>query len=528
MKMLQKHWKLIAIVLVGFMLRMWQVGTLTAVLNRDEAALAYNALLLKETGKDEWQQTWPLALQSFGDYKLIGYPTVLVASFSVFGYNDVAVRLPSVLAGTALIYLGYLFTKRVLQLEKNYALIVAALIAVQPVFFFYSRIAFEANVALLLFVLLLICLFDQKKEESKNRVLSLVAILGLGLAAVFTYNTPLLLLPFVILAVVLWFGVKEWKKWLVPVVVLLIICGAGFSSLFSLSAQKSGITIFSDENVWKQSVEYHNQFSGPLQKILGSKYVFYTQIILSNYVKSFSPQFLVLKGGEHPWHTLNGWGHVYLLTYIFAIVGIVQQLFVIVQYLLKHFIHKKKEKFPTVSVVFIYLLFVSLLPSVVTVDAPHATRSLFFFFLLMLFAVKGLEMIVERVKDQNKVFFSFAMLLGFTSILYLTAYFRTYGTQSYTILQGGLCEVIQKVESDNNKSKVAVIDDAGYFYIQVAWCLKMKPETFFSTVQKHLPDRIGFRYGYKVGKYRFIVSPADRLEDEDTLIIREQGKWEIK
>ncbi|KKU82941.1 MAG: hypothetical protein UY10_C0019G0001, partial [Microgenomates group bacterium GW2011_GWA2_47_8] len=57
--------------------RIWQLGILPLALNRDEAALAYNAVLLAETGKDEWGRSWPLALQSFGDFKLIGYPAVL-------------------------------------------------------------------------------------------------------------------------------------------------------------------------------------------------------------------------------------------------------------------------------------------------------------------------------------------------------------------------------------------------------------------------------------------------------------------
>src|SRR5258708_7256406 len=93
-------WFLIFIFLFGLVLRFWQLGSIPVILNRDEAALAYNAFLLKETGKDEWSKTWPLTLQSFGDYKLIGYPLLTIGSFFLLGYTDFAVKFPSAFFGS--------------------------------------------------------------------------------------------------------------------------------------------------------------------------------------------------------------------------------------------------------------------------------------------------------------------------------------------------------------------------------------------------------------------------------------------
>ena len=113
------NWLLISITLLAFFLRVWQLGQLPAILNRDEAALAYNAYLLSTTGQDEWQKSWPLTLESFGDYKLAGYPLLLIPFLKIFGLTDLAVRLPSALAGTVLVPLVFLLAKKIKFIDSG-------------------------------------------------------------------------------------------------------------------------------------------------------------------------------------------------------------------------------------------------------------------------------------------------------------------------------------------------------------------------------------------------------------------------
>jgi hypothetical protein len=63
---------LVLITLLAFSVRFILSDSLPAALNRDEAAIGYNAMLLSQTGLDEWGRSWPLALESFGGYKLPG------------------------------------------------------------------------------------------------------------------------------------------------------------------------------------------------------------------------------------------------------------------------------------------------------------------------------------------------------------------------------------------------------------------------------------------------------------------------
>lgn len=504
---------LIVIVLLGFVLRVWNVGSLPVILNRDEAALGYNALLLKETGKDEWGKTWPMALESFGDYKLVGYPIAVIGSFFVFGYTDFAVRFPSVLGGTLLIVLTYFFAQKILKFDKKFALLSAFVIAITPVYFFFSRMAFEANLALALFVGALILLFS--KTSIKQKFIDEFALFLLFIA-IFIYNTPLLLLPFSLPLLIFWRGYKKPRKWLLPVIGMCAVIAIGASTLLTLSKQKSGITIFTDETVWQQSVNYHNQFSGLAQKLMGNRVVFFGRIIAQNYVATFSPQFLVIRGGSHPWQALPGYSHLYWCIYILGIIGILVSIF-----------HLNKTK-----ILLLYLLFLSPLPAVITVDAPHATRSLLFFFIFTMFAIIGLQKILALIAKKWRVYglSLFVTIISIEAMFYFITYFTQYPHESYEILQGGYAQKLQEVEKAYPNDKIAVVDGGGYQYILTAWYLQVSPHQFFATVDKHLPDKIGFQYGYKIGHYRFIASPNDRFADEKHLLTWDsnQDAWIIK
>lgn len=532
----KSSWVLAVIFLLGLCLRFWQLGQVPVILNRDEAALGYNALLLKETGKDEWGQHWPVALQSFGDYKLIGYPLATVISFSLFGYFDWAVKLPSALAGSLLILVSYWGVKKLLHWRDSEALLLSFLIALQPVFFFYSRIAFEANVALTFFVGSLFFYFRPNSAQhthqkvTNNWTQDLVGGVLL-LVAIFTYNTPLLLLPFLILLLIWWRGMKQPRKWLFGAFSMSVVFMIGVTTLFSLTKQKSGITIFNDENTWLASVQYHQQFSGFEQKILGNKVAFYGRILLEHELQTFSPVFLVERGGSHPWHSLPGWGHFYWSTYILGLLGVVGIIWEILSAIQKHFSVWKDFNLKS-KLLLLFLFLVSPIPSIVTVDAPHATRSLFFLWLWLIFSIAGLLYLQQLFKRFIRKPYLLVLLIivleSGESLNYFNHYFRDYPAESNAILRGHYQETLQEVTQDQKVTKAAIIDDGGYQYILTAWYLKMSPARFFATVQKQLPDKIGFRYGYTLDKYRFIKQPADRFQDEKTLIEWNStvGKWQ--
>jgi hypothetical protein len=522
------------IFMLGLGLRLYSVNSLPSILNRDEAALAYNALLLKETGKDEWGRSWPIALESFGDYKLIGYPLALITSFSLFGYSDFAVRVPSVIAGSLLVLVGYWWA-RSLRFSVTGSLLVSLIIAVTPVFWFYSRMAFEANLALLMFTLAvgLVWFGVQHRPWWLTDTLAV----GLMLVAVFTYNTPLLLLPFMVVTVPLIRGLKQLRAWILPVSGWVLVGVVAAQVLLPLSAQKSSITLFSDETTLTQAGVYRQQFTGLAQKTLGHRLAYLGLLTSKNFFASFTPSFLVTKGGSHPWHQLPVSGHMYWTVYVLSLLGGGWVIIDLKRKKLRLIQHQRivkwlESKFAAGwfnrNWLLVYMLIVSLIPASITVDAPHATRSLLAFFALSILSLILVEK-SARKKMSLKPYLIVATLVGLEATHYGWLYFHEY-PQQQGAFQPGLAQVLQEVEMKYPGQAVAFVDGGGYDYILTAWYLKLSPSDFFTTVVKQQPDRIGFKYGEKVGKYHFIAKAADRKPEEPVLIEwnNQELKWVVK
>jgi len=185
----------------------------------------------------------------------------------------------------------------------------------------------------------------------------------------------------------------------------------------------------------------------------------------------------------------------------------------------------------------LFLVVSSLAPSVITVDAPHATRSLFFFFLLSVYSGVAAEWLLKTTLINQKKLsvcqLCFAVLffvgVSIETKTYYEKYFSSYPKQSAVILKAGLGEQLNKMETrlSNSPDQVAVVDPDGFHYISVAWALKMSPNQYFASINHHLPDRIGLKYGYRVGRYRFIANREDRLPEDKHIIewYQDIGHW---
>jgi len=539
-KVINKYLVVIGLVFLmaaGAGVRFFHLATNPVMLNRDEAALAYNAFLLKEAGVDEWQQPWPLALQSFGDYKLPGYIWLTILSFAAFGYSDWAVRVPAAVAGTLLILVTYWLTRR-LNWEKHWSILAAALIAFLPVFVFYSRMAWEANVSLLLTVLSLGLIWFQPDKRLHSHREDLVGT-GILLWSVFTYNTPFLLLPFLIVILPLRRGWKQLDRWLWVVMGLLIVFALAAVVQLPISTQKSGITLFSDQNVWLASVEYRQQFTGVAQTVLGNKYVFLAQLLAQKWWGSFSPHFMVIKGGDHPWHQLPGYAHFFWDSYLLSLIGVVT-LFVMT---IKKSLATFSQTFTLSQVqlsqdgLSLYLLLISLLPAIITVDAPHATRSLLFFFLLIINGVAGARHLIKVLASPARegqlslaiiVVFILSTTVQFTQ--YFAHYLQEYPRQSYFNFQGGYPELITKLDQDYPHKEIAIVDGPGFQYVVTAWYLKTSPQEFFDTIIRQQPDKLGFRYGQQLQQFHFIADDDDRSDKEGIVVEwnRDNSEWIVK
>lgn len=518
-------WLLIFITLFAVMIRFWQLNTLPAALNRDEAALGYNAWLLQTTGKDEWGMHWPVALKSFGDYKLPGYPLATIISFTIFGRSDWSVRFPAALAGSLLPLAIWWLTKQ-LGWNRSSRILVAALVAGLPFAIFYSRMAFEANVALTLVVISLGWLLFalQAPHPTQFNKGLLIATIGWFLA-IFTYNTPLLLTPFVIVGLLLWLGKYNWQRAIIACLALGLVMGLGFSQLWQLSQHKAGITIFSDPTIESQIVDRYLSLTGWQQKIFGSRWWVYGTKISQNFIASWSPQFLVTHGGSHPWHNVPGTAHLTWFVYVFGIIGTIHQSFFAFKTL---FTRQKVINQATQNFLW-FLMIAALAPAVVTVDAPHATRSLLFMLLLTLMSIPGAQFFLQAIRQYHV---SLSKIVTFCLLIwasqgtyhYLNTYFNRY-PQTQDMFQPGLATILPPL---SNTTKPIIVAGDGYTYISLAWYQPIQPTDFLATIERHPIDTIGFAAGKKVGNYT--IRPDFKTPDADQSILLEwrDHAWRIR
>src|SRR3990167_11448577 len=109
------------IILVAGFLRCYRLGQVPPALDWDEASLGYNAWALLETGRDEFGNSWPLSIRSFGDYKPPIYTYLLIPSTKIFGRTEFAIRFPSALAGTLTVAVTYFLVGVLLRSDLGFA-----------------------------------------------------------------------------------------------------------------------------------------------------------------------------------------------------------------------------------------------------------------------------------------------------------------------------------------------------------------------------------------------------------------------
>lgn len=324
-------------------LRVYRLATDPPHLYWDEAAIGYNAYAIGQTGKDEWGRDWPVMFRSFGDQKLPGYIYVTAAVVKVLGATDLAVRLPSALAGTGLVAVVFFLVRELgvwdkVVRGKKVALLASFFVAVSGWNLQFSRGGFEANLGL---TLLFCGVWLFVRWLSRKNIGGLV-LAGASLAgAMYSYHSAVLLAPLAVvtLLVVFW---SDWQKvaWQLGLAGLVTVV-----LLFPLSSEY----IFSPLGRTRATaVGFLNMPGDPVTNFQ------------ANYVANFSLDYLFFRGDQAGRHSVKKLGQLFLWQFPFVLGGL---------YLLA----KTRSK---TSFLFICLLLQGNLPVAFSDVSPHAIRGL--------------------------------------------------------------------------------------------------------------------------------------------------------
>ncbi len=181
------HWILLAVVLcIGTVVRFWNLGG--PGLHGDEETMAMAAMHIVRDG-------WPILPSGMFYPRGLSELYLMAASAQIFGESEWAFRLPSALAGVAMIYLSYVAGRRFLRPQWNIAL--AATVALLPQLIEYSQTARMYIFMLACIAGALVCIFAWERSGRIGWLIGavLALIFGIELHALAVTCALLLLMP---------------------------------------------------------------------------------------------------------------------------------------------------------------------------------------------------------------------------------------------------------------------------------------------------------------------------------------------
>lgn len=491
---------LVATLILAAGLRLvYLLGQNVQALNQDEAAILLNARFIWESGMDEWSQRQPIVFQSFGDYKLPGYIYGTSVVGGLFGFNMWSVRLLSWLAGLVNLVLTYFLAKRLFNSHQT-GLIASGLMFLSPWSWHFSSVGFEANLGLAMWLGALLLVLDRRINWLKTLAVALLILVG-GL----TYNSPLLLSPLLLWGL-FWIH-PSWKfKQAAMAVAIILAVSVVFWLTWPATAQKQGISLFTDGTILAEYPAYRAQFMpGMTQKLLGNQYVFFGKQIVENILNSFSWKFLVSRGGANPWHTIPGIGHVIgLIPLLGALAG---------GWLIKLVMNPKTRR----SAFLIGGLWLgALAPAAITVDAPHATRSLFFLVMLAVVAAGAWHAATMRLQANSSVWLKPLQLVFIPVAILSWLSWWIPAAEQWEKVQGnerrwhvGLDQAINQIKYTS--APIYIYDPDGVLYTRVANLTHISQAEFNQEVERSGPDTAGLFRVTRLKNYHFVSErpPSD-------------------
>lgn len=371
-------------------------------LNWDEISLGYNAYSMSKTGADEWGTKMPTIFRAFGDYKLPVYVYVT----TLWPLNP---RVTSIIAGSLTMLVSYLLARKLFG--KQVALVTLALVALSPWTVMLSRLALEANLAILFISLGMLSLTSKKYFWS---------ILFFGIS-VWTYNSARVFVP---MFLTLYFVLSKDFKRLTPIAYCLITLMFVPMIVQLLNtvgqARYSKLSLIDDGAIAKINELQTTKWGG---RLVYNKATYFATTFAKNYFSYLSPNFLFIKGGDHYQFSVQNYGLLYLICLPFFYIG-----------LLKVFNNK----------LLLLWLLLSPIAGSITRDSPHTLRAVVMLPLPMMLSAAG---IVAVLKKYYWLIFPIIILSSLSYQLASSSYLLSYSKE----WQYGYKEVVQTIKENYTK-----------------------------------------------------------------------------
>lgn len=528
---------LIGIFILGGFLRTIKLDTVPIELFGDEVDAGYQAYSLLTTGRDYKGNFLPIYIQSFSEWRAPGFMYSMVPFIYLFGLNEWGVRLTAAFWGMVSLVGFYLLLKEV-GTKTGTVLLALFLLAISPWHIQYSRAGFEPTLLSSLVIFGALFLLRALRNGKLREAILAAIVFGLSFYA---YNTANVFVPlFVIGLIYLYPGSSKRKSNVLRffLLVLVMVIPLLFSVLQGHAADRyRRFSVFYDDSIVDKinryrSVSGENKFLG---LVFHNKPFLWTKKIVSNYLNSFSPDFLFGHGDVTFRHSLHEVGGFFWTEAILIVLGLLT-------------IARKKElQFNDKAMIFWLLL--SPAPASLTIDGSnHASRLFYMIFPLVYFASVGGLSLIEKLQSARSrlessgykiilVLVSLAIAIEFLN--YQHYYWAHYPIESWRWWHYGYKEAIASINSlasSANYRKIIIENTYEPAYIRYLFWTKVDPRVIFNVSDTLRPGAVDGLSGFCLpgDKVCFVdfgsKAPQDIIQANTLYLISQErnvpGDWD--
>lgn len=521
------------IFILAFLLRVVWLDRYPTGFTPDEAAFGYDAYSLLKTGKDQWGESWPLTLRSFGDFKLPLYAYLTIPSVALFGLSEFAVRLPNAVLGTLAVLATYLLAGELFR-RKNFQLFASSILAISPWHISLSRGAFEANLTTFFLPL---GVYAFLRGLRNHRWMAVTAIiLGLNL---FTYHSARFVTPVVLIGLIVLYRRKLTDdttalhsivgRYKAAVAIFIAFLAVTLYSGFSGGTTRGAdIAIFNPTDKWVSVAErrYEAVLQGvpdQIARLFSNKLTYVFDQFSGRYLAYYSPQFLFTQGaGEWTYGMIPGRGVIYLVEMLFVGVAV----WVIIQ--------ARLWQKPTIKLLLFWLLLAPIPAALAKGPGFAANRAAIVMPGIQILSAFGAVSLFEsltgraRLKGvKNLLLNGSIVILLLSLIFFLEDYIYHAPIQGASNMLYGRKEAVKYANSvEDRYAEIIVSRSLSEPHIFVAFYTQWDPQDYQGQTQDWLRyekeelafvDQLG---EYRLGNYKFSnIEPAQVKESEQRLFI---------
>lgn len=471
MNFFKNNWPYLTIIVIAFFLRFYRLSQIPSALYYDEIDLGYQIRSYQQTGKDYRGELSPFYASSFNTDK-----TPLPIWFSLVFSNlssspEVQVRAGTAIAGVLVTVLAmgiasFLFS------NFSTTIVTGLVFAASPWLIHFSRLAFEAQFALLALFSFLYFFLSWHKTNKVNHLYFSALALGLS---VYTYRTMSLLAPLLGFTTFVLF----YKQILALGFRKIIIAFTLFAVLYlpfmyatTIGAKDqtriSQISIFSDPKIAIEVQRSRELVSGNFadstlgqsasfqSKVFHNKALSFVDRFASNTLNNFSANFLFLIGDGNGRHSAKNTGQLLLTDFFGLVAGF---------YFLFGLLKDKK------IVLLISSLILGAIPANLTLDgANHASRLITFagpLLLIIGFGYGEILKVLQKIKLGSLASLALVFSWAFFFARFLNTYFYHFPIINAREFGYGYKQAILKVENlknDFDKIYLSGVNDPPMLY----------------------------------------------------------------